>query len=156
MLFFCFKVVDCRGDALLPYVATLQQVLDRTLHLTCREGYLSSSSILLHILSSLTSVTPVEYRSVPGSFSKPIKDYLPIKVWMLYHLFSFVPTSVMCIGLLWFQDWGKPGNPHDMQLKWYVPGNNEVACVQSLVSRYLPPELQCIENFILHDVQLTR
>jgi proteasome activator subunit 4 len=126
------EAVDCRGDALLPYVATLQQVLDRTLHLTCREGYLSSCSILLHILSSLTSVTPVEYCSVPGSFNKTIKDYLPIK------------------------DWGKPGNPHDMQLKWYVPGNNEVACVQSLVSRYLPPELQCIENFIRDDIQLTR
>jgi hypothetical protein len=80
LLYICCKVVDCRGDALLPYVATLQQVMDCTLHLTCREGYLSASSVLLHVLSSLTSVAAVEYRSVPGSFNKPIKDYLPIKV----------------------------------------------------------------------------
>lgn len=126
------EIVDCHGDALLPYMAMLQRVMDRTLHLKCREGYLSSGSILHHVLASLTSVTPVEYRSVPGSFNKPIKDYLPVK------------------------DWGKPGNPYNMQLKWYVPGNNEVACVQSLVSRYLPPELQRIENFIHDEVQLTR
>lgn len=49
-----------------------------------------------------------------------------------------------------------PGNPYNMQLKWYVPGNNEVACVQSLISRYLPPELQRISNFISDEVQLTR
>ena len=156
MLYFCFKVVDCRGDALLPYVATLQLVMDRTLHLTCREGYLSSSSILCHILFSLTSVTPVEYCSVPGFFNKPIKDYLPMKVWMLCPLFSLVPTSGLCISLLCWQDWGKPGNPYKMQLKWYVPGNNEVACVQSLINRYLPPEVQHIESFICDEVQLTR
>ncbi|XP_021936150.1 proteasome activator complex subunit 4B-like isoform X2 [Zootermopsis nevadensis] len=126
------EVVDCRGSALLPYVATLQQVMDRTLHLTCREGYLSSSCILRHVLSSLTSVTPVDYRSIAGSFDRPVKDYLPIK------------------------DWGKPGNPYSMQLKWYVPGNNEVACVQSLISRYLPPELQRVEKFISDELQLTR
>jgi proteasome activator subunit 4 len=73
-------VVDCRGNALLPYMEILQQVMDRTLHLTCREGYLSSSCILRHILSSLTSITPTEYRSAAASFDQPIKDYLPIKV----------------------------------------------------------------------------
>jgi hypothetical protein len=88
-LYFCYKVVDWRGDALLPYMATLQLVMDRMLHLTCREGYLSSGSILHHVLSSLASVTPVEYRCVPGSFNKPIKDYLPIKVWMLCPLQSY-------------------------------------------------------------------
>jgi DNA-binding helix-hairpin-helix protein with protein kinase domain len=43
-----------------------------------------------------------------------------------------------------------------MQLKWYVPGGDEVACVQSLVSRYLPPELQRIDQFIGDEIQLTR
>ncbi|PNF36512.1 hypothetical protein B7P43_G15901 [Cryptotermes secundus] len=62
----------------------------------------------------------------------------------------------MCISLLCWQDWGMPGNPYSMQLKWYVPGNNEVACVQSLISRYLPPELQRINSFISDEVQLTR
>jgi hypothetical protein len=76
----CVKVVDCRGSAVLPYVVMLQQVMDRTLHLACREGYLSSSCILHHVLSSLTSITPVEYRSVPRSFDRSVKDYLPIKV----------------------------------------------------------------------------
>jgi DNA-binding helix-hairpin-helix protein with protein kinase domain len=43
-----------------------------------------------------------------------------------------------------------------MQLKWYMPGNDEVACAQLLVSRYLPPELQRIEKFISDEIQLTR
>jgi hypothetical protein len=86
----CVKVVDCRGNALLPYMAMLQQVMDRTLHLACREGYLSSSCILRHILSSLTSITPLEYCSVPGSFDRPIKDYLPIKVCI------FTPFTYNC------------------------------------------------------------
>jgi proteasome activator subunit 4 len=152
----CVEVVDCRGNALLPYVAMLQQVMDRTLHLTCREGYLSSSCILRHVLSSLTSITPVDYRSIAGSFDQPIKDYLPIKVWRLFPLCCIALTSVFSIRLLCWQDWGKPGNPYNMQLKWYEPGNNEVACVQSLINRYLPPELQRIEKFISDELQLTR
>lgn len=87
----CVEVVDCRGNALMPYMAVLQQVMDRTLHLVCREGYLSSSCILRHILSSLTSVTPVEYCSVPGSFDRSIKDYLPIKVGI------FTPFACNCV-----------------------------------------------------------
>jgi hypothetical protein len=43
-----------------------------------------------------------------------------------------------------------------MQLKWYVPGSDEVSCVQSLVTRYLPPELQRIDQFIKDEIQLSR
>jgi hypothetical protein len=62
----------------------------------------------------------------------------------------------MSKSLLCWQDWGKPGNPYSMQLEWYVPGSNEVTCVQSLITRYLLPELQLIESFISDELQLTR
>ena len=74
------EVVECRGIALLTYIPNLMKVLDRTLHLNCREGYLSASCMLRHILSSLTSITPCDYRSVAKSFDEHVKDYLPVRV----------------------------------------------------------------------------
>ncbi|KAJ9582853.1 hypothetical protein L9F63_022812, partial [Diploptera punctata] len=122
------ELVECRGNALLPYIPTLTKVLDRTLHLTCREGYLSASCTLRHILTSFTSITSVDYRSVARTFDEHVKDYLPIRMELV----------------------------SDMKVQWYVPGKEEVECVQNLISRYLPPELERINKFIDDKVVLSR
>lgn len=126
------EIVDCPGKFLVPHIPLLTRVLDRTLHLTCREGYTIAAKFLNLLLHSLSSTIPFEYRSVSCVYDEHLKDHLPIR------------------------DWGKPGNVHNLKLKWYVPNQEEVACVKSLVDAYLCSEIQSIENFIKDTSSMTR
>ncbi|GLH02190.1 Proteasome activator complex subunit 4 [Gryllus bimaculatus] len=118
------EIVDCPGKFLLPHVPTLKKVLDRTLHLTCREGHTIAARLMHLTLNSLCSTVPLEFRSVPQTFAEDIKDYLPVR------------------------DWGKAGNIHDLRVNWYIPGKEEINCVKSFIDSYLCPEMNSIEQFI--------
>ncbi|CAG2057001.1 unnamed protein product [Timema podura] len=126
------QLLDCPGTALLAHLPVISKVLDRTLHLTCREGYRLATCLLRNLLSGLSSIVPLDYRSLPHPFDKPVKEYLPIR------------------------DWAKPGNINNLGLLWYVPGKEELACVQDIVSTYLPEELSTINKYISGDMTLTR
>lgn len=77
----CFlQVTRVDGDKILLYRADLVQILQLTLHLKCKQGYTLACNLLHHVLRSLALIYPTEYCSVPGGFSQPISDYLPIKV----------------------------------------------------------------------------
>nr|CAD7394947.1 unnamed protein product [Timema cristinae] len=127
-----FKLLDCPGTALLAHLPVISKVLNRTLHLTCREGYRLATCLLRNLLSGLSSIVPLDYRSLPHPLDKPVKEYLPIR------------------------DWAKPGNINNLGLLWYVPGKEELACVQDIVSTYLPEELSTINKYINGDMTLTR
>ena len=43
-----------------------------------------------------------------------------------------------------------------MKVHWYSPGKEEVKCVQILISRYLPPELEKLNQFIEDKIVLSR
>lgn len=77
------QVTRVDGDKLLPYRSDLVQILQLTLHLKCKQGYILACNLLHHILRSTALIYPTEYCSVPGGFHKPVSDYLPIKVLML-------------------------------------------------------------------------
>ncbi|XP_049827617.1 proteasome activator complex subunit 4-like [Schistocerca gregaria] len=126
------EIVDCDGKCLIPYIPSILEVLDRTLHLTCRDGYVFSSKILRNVLYSLSFIMPLEYRSSTESYDSHVKDYLPIR------------------------DWGKPGNVHNLQMKWHVPDEEEIKHVQDIVNRYLPVELERISSYINDKSQMTR
>ncbi|KAL0269474.1 UNVERIFIED_CONTAM: hypothetical protein PYX00_007188 [Menopon gallinae] len=116
----------------LPFVPSILAVLDRTLHLSCREGYKIASKILNHLLVSLTSTCPTEQRAVSRSYDLHVKDYLSVK------------------------DWGKYANYRRLNLEWHVPGPEEIAAVQEIVSKYLPVELERIEKHISDEKPLSR
>nr|CAD7425108.1 unnamed protein product [Timema monikensis] len=126
------QLLDCPGTALLAHLPVISKVLNRTLHLTCREGYRLATCLLRNLLSGLSSIVPLDYRSLPHPLDKPVKEYLPIR------------------------DWAKPGNINNLGLLWYVPGKEELACVQDIVSTYLPEELSTINKYINGDMTLTR
>lgn len=84
------EVVDGLSG-LLPYVPQIVQVLDRTLHLTCREGYSIAAKLLNHLLLSLTWVRPLELRSLNHSYDKHVKNYLPIRVSLKN---NFIPSII--------------------------------------------------------------
>jgi proteasome activator subunit 4 len=45
------------------------------------------------------------------------------------------------------QDWGKPGNIHDLKLTWHIPNEAEVEAAQNLVSSVLGQELKALRDF---------
>lgn len=83
-------------------------------------------------MTTLTFTMPIEYRSCSLTYDTPIKEYLSIR------------------------DWGKAGNIRDLNIKWYMPGEKEVACVQSLLNHYLVPELERLNAYASGSVVLTR
>lgn len=80
------QVTRVDGDKILPYRSDLVQILQLTLHLKCKQGYILACNLLHHILRSTALLYPTEYCSVPGGFKQPISDYLPIKVITLTEL----------------------------------------------------------------------
>ncbi|MEQ2191657.1 hypothetical protein XENOCAPTIV_000731, partial [Xenoophorus captivus] len=75
------EVTRVDGDKLIPYRSDLVQILQLTLHLKCKQGYILACNLLHHILRSTALIYPTEYCSVPGGFHQPVCDYLPIKVF---------------------------------------------------------------------------
>ncbi|XP_065338507.1 proteasome activator complex subunit 4A-like isoform X2 [Cloeon dipterum] len=126
------EVVCCDGSYLVPHMPQLTQVLDRTLHLVSKEGQHSSGRLLSHILDSMVNMKPTDYRSVNYKFSEPIKDHLPIR------------------------DWAKPVSIFDMTVSWHIPSAEEIRCVQELINRFLPPELEKIGKFVDGSLSLSR
>lgn len=74
------------GKKLLLYREQLVKILQRTLHLTCKQGYTLSCNLLHHLLRSTTLIYPTEYCSVPGGFDKPPSEYFPIKASIFNNL----------------------------------------------------------------------
>ncbi|KAG8223216.1 hypothetical protein J437_LFUL003567 [Ladona fulva] len=127
------EVVNCYGDALVPYIPQLLDVLDRILRLkNCKEAYTMAGVTLRHILAGLSHVLPTDFRSVSYSYDEPLSKRLPVR------------------------DWGRPGNIHNLNIKWHVPSDEEFNCVQQIISRYLPRELEKLTKYSRNEITLTR
>uniref|UniRef100_A0A2K5P667 Proteasome activator complex subunit 4 n=1 Tax=Cercocebus atys TaxID=9531 RepID=A0A2K5P667_CERAT len=113
----CVCITRVDGRKLLLYREQLVKILQRTLHLTCKQGYTLSCNLLHHLLRSTTLIYPTEYCSVPGGFDKPPSEYFPIK------------------------DWGKPGDLWNLGIQWHVPSLEEVSFAFYLLDSFLQPEL---------------
>ncbi|XP_046617317.1 proteasome activator complex subunit 4-like [Neodiprion virginianus] len=124
------ETLDTRGNYLLPYIDVLIEVLDKTLYLKSREGNQTASRLLKILLLSLSTVTPVDFKSSVGDYNDP--EYMSIK------------------------DWGQAVDNKDLNVKWYVPGVDEVAAIKKIFSKYLPPVLEKIKRFTGDKNTLTR
>ncbi|XP_062621766.1 LOW QUALITY PROTEIN: proteasome activator complex subunit 4B-like [Saccostrea cucullata] len=114
------QLVRCNGEALLPYKDQLLEVLQMTLHLKCVQGYELSCQLMRYTLRALTLHFPLDYRSVAGSFDRPVSEYLAIN------------------------DWAIPGDMDDLGMKWHIPSADEIEFAQSLMDHILQPELEKI------------
>ncbi|CAG09459.1 unnamed protein product, partial [Tetraodon nigroviridis] len=126
------EVTRVDGDKILPYRTDLVQILQLTLHLKCKQGYTLACNLLHHILRSLVLIYPTEYCSVPGGFSQPISDYLPIK------------------------DWGQPGDLWNLDIQWHVPSVEETSFAYYLLDIILQPELQHLKRFAQGEQDMSR
>ncbi|XP_078000645.1 proteasome activator complex subunit 4-like [Glandiceps talaboti] len=118
------EVVRCPSESLLKYGDQLIEVLQSTLHLTCKEGYELAGTTLKHILRSLTMMYPREYCSVPEGFDRPLTEYLPVR------------------------DWARAGDINNLDLKWHVPTKESKDFARHLLQTFLQPEMERLGKFI--------
>lgn len=123
--------MDARGE-LVHYVDDLCQVLDKTLHMQSLQGSTMAAKMLHLMMTTLTITIPEEYRSSNKSFDLPVKDFLSIR------------------------EWGEPGSLKNLKIKWYVPGDAEVKCAESLLHKYLLPELEMLNKYAKGEQTVTR
>uniref|UniRef100_A0A3Q3IVD1 Proteasome activator Blm10 mid region domain-containing protein n=1 Tax=Monopterus albus TaxID=43700 RepID=A0A3Q3IVD1_MONAL len=126
------EVTRVDGEKILPYRSDLVQILQLTLHLKCKQGYMLACNLLHHILRSSALIFPTEYCSVPGGFHQPIGDYLPIK------------------------DWGRPGDLWNLDIRWHVPSAEETSFTFYLLDLILQPELQRLQRFAQGEQDMSR
>lgn len=124
------ETLNTTGNHLLPYIDTLVEVLDKTLYLKSREGNQIVCRLLKILLSSLSTVTLVEFKSSVGDYNDP--EYLSIK------------------------DWGQAVDNNDLNIKWYVPGVDEIAAIKRIFLKYFPPVAERLERYILDTNSLSR
>lgn len=115
-------IVERDGGELLVYIPRLLAVLDKTLQLVCKEGYILASSTLNFIISAMCNIYPQEFRSSTMDYDSGVKNFLAIR------------------------EWGKPGNLWKCEIKWHVPSKDEIECVQNMINRYLPQELKKLQD----------
>ncbi|XP_061914340.1 proteasome activator complex subunit 4A [Entelurus aequoreus] len=126
------EVTRVDGDKLLTYSSDLVHILQLTLHLKCKQGYILACNLLHHILRSTALIYPTEYCSVPSGFRQPISDYLPIK------------------------DWGRPGDLWNLDIRWHVPSADETKFTYSLLDQILQPELERLQSYAEGDQDMSR
>uniref|UniRef100_A0A3Q2P0Y9 Proteasome activator subunit 4 n=1 Tax=Fundulus heteroclitus TaxID=8078 RepID=A0A3Q2P0Y9_FUNHE len=126
------EVTRVDGDKLIPYRSDLVQMLQLTLHLKCKQGYVLACNLLHHILRSTALIYPTEYCSMPGGFHQPVCDYLPIK------------------------DWGRPGDLWNLDIRWHVPSVEEISLAFYLLDLLLQPELQRLQRFSKGEQEMSR
>uniref|UniRef100_A0A8C3XZU5 Proteasome activator subunit 4 n=1 Tax=Catharus ustulatus TaxID=91951 RepID=A0A8C3XZU5_CATUS len=126
------EITRVDGKKLLLYREQFGKILQRTLHLTCKQGYILSCNLLHHLLRSATLIYPTEYCSVPGGFDKPLSEYFPIK------------------------DWGKPGDLWNLDIQWHVPSPEEINFAFYLLDTFLQPELTRLEQYALGELEMSR
>ncbi len=75
------ECVRGHGKHLVPYVDDIKKILRKTLCINSKEGSTASCPILRHLLRSLTSLFPSEYRAFPEGVDQPLEEWMPIRDW---------------------------------------------------------------------------
>ncbi|KAK9752668.1 Proteasome-substrate-size regulator, mid region [Popillia japonica] len=125
------EIVDGKSE-LVHYIDRLTKILDKTLHMKSTEANRMSATLLQVIGFSLSFTQPTEYRSMSESLDLDVKDFLPIR------------------------NWGCPGDLNNLNIHWYTPGEKEIACIQSVMDKYLVPELEKLQTYSTGKLALTR
>lgn len=123
-------VVDTPGNNLLPHMDTLFKVLDYVLLLRSTDGNKLACHLLNCILMSLSTITPCQYRSTKRDYNDPDYPYV--------------------------RDWGQTADIDTFHVKWYIPGEEEIATIQRIFSRYLMVQIDKLKGYCVDSSTLTR
>ncbi|XP_011068182.1 PREDICTED: proteasome activator complex subunit 4B-like [Acromyrmex echinatior] len=114
-------IVDTPGNNLIPHMDTLFKVLDRVLLLRSMDGNKLACHLLKSILSSLSMITPWQYRSNKRDYNDSNYPYV--------------------------REWGQSVDLDNFCINWYIPGEEEIAAIQRIFSRYLMVQIDKLNRY---------
>jgi len=123
-------IVDTPGNNLIPHIDTLFEVLDRVLLLRSTDGNKLACRLLKCILSSLSTITPWQYRSSKRDYNDPNYPYV--------------------------REWGQSVDLDNFCIKWYIPGEEEITVIQRIFSRYLTVQIDKLNRYCKDTSVLSR
>ncbi|XP_029164235.1 proteasome activator complex subunit 4B-like isoform X2 [Nylanderia fulva] len=123
-------IVNTPGSNLIPHMDTLINVLDRVLLLRSMDGNKLACHLLKCVLWSLSTIAPCEYRAGKRDYNDPDYPYI--------------------------RDWGQSVNLDDFCIKWYIPGEEEIATVQRIFFRYLSMQIDKLKGYCQDAKSLSR
>lgn len=123
-------IVDTPGNNLISHMDTLFDILDRVLLLRSTDGNKLACHLLRCILSSLSTITPWQYRSSERDYNDPNYPYV--------------------------REWGQSVDLDNFCIKWYIPGEEEIAAIQRIFSRYLTVQIVKLDRYCKDTSVLSR
>lgn len=122
-----------RGDPaeVTDFTVDFLPIIDRISKFKCKLTNKYSNAILINILSNISTLQTLDVRSSPESYTKDLKNFLPIR------------------------HWGQKMKP-DSAIKWYIPDDKAREVCQMIIHRYLTPILDQFELYCAGGCTLTR
>jgi len=126
------ELVRVPGKFLLPYMARIELLLSSLVQHNSKEGNILTGAVLRHTLRSLTQTCPVEYKSAPAGYDRDLATYQPLT------------------------DWGRAGDVHDLEIDWYIPGQEELQVAHKLIMKVLGAQLLSLGEYVENKKVLTK
>lgn len=104
-------------------------IIDRISKFKCKTTNKYSNAILINILCNVSILQTLDVRSSPESYTKPLKEFLPIRHW---------------------------GTKSNTPIEWYVPDEKAKLVCQMIIHRYLPPLLEQFDKYVAGEIEMTR
>ena len=132
LLLLLSEIIRVPGKYLVPYVTRIESLLSFLMEHSSKEGIILTGTLLRNTLRSLTQICPIEYKSISDGYDRNLSAYLPIR------------------------DWGKYGDINNLEIQWFVPGEEEVEAAQTLLNKVLSLQFKKIEDHIEEVKTLSR
>lgn len=120
-------IIDSPGNHLLPYVDSIIDMLDKTTRLKNYEGNLIACETLDNLLNALTSVQDTGLDKNYDDLNYP-----------------------------YWNDWGKSVDFNNTKIKWYIPGDQEMAAAEKIFRHFFIPATESIQDYINGKKSLSR
>ncbi|XP_026273148.1 proteasome activator complex subunit 4 [Frankliniella occidentalis] len=119
-------------NKLIPYMPVLNKVLEATLHLENLEGHTLAVQIWERIITLANKMVISNFRSSEAPYDSPPGAHLHIR------------------------EWGKSVPVKMIKAEWIIPDEEAISCIQKLINKFLPAEIQTINNFIMDSDKVTK
>lgn len=114
-----------------PYIDDLIPVMDKLLKCKCKVANRAGANMLTNLVISLSTMQTNDVKTVPEAFTKPLKDFLPIR------------------------HWARKMNRNE-SFSWFMPRETERALCEKLIHHYLLPILDRFQRYIRDEEEINR
>lgn len=110
------ELMRCDPYEVQDYVHYTIPIMDKLIKCKCFTTNRTSNLILTNLLGNISTMQTMDIKTVPDAYSKPLKDFLPIR------------------------HWGQKSSIKE-NFKWFIPGEKERNMCEMLIWRYVIPSI---------------